>query len=575
MKVCIIPARGGSKRIPRKNIRPFLGRPIIEYAIKTALNSKLFDEVIVSTDDIEIVTFSESFGVIVHHRSKENSDDFATTSDVIVEVLRDLESKNKLPETVCCIYPTSPLLDENDLNEAIEVFEKQGFDSLVSSVSFSFPPQRGFYLDDNIVQLVSAESMPKRSQDLPKQFHDAGSFYFFKSKSMLDSKNLWAGKVGAYILPESKVQDIDTEEDWKMAELKFLQLSKEKKSEFEEWSDLKYKCLQKQIYSQGEFKIVPIRSIDRHEIQKWRNEQIYHLRQDKPLSSENQENYFQNTVLPLFKENQPKQILFSFLKDNICIGYGGLVHINWIDRNAEISFVMNTSLEKDLFSFYWSNYLKLIEKVAFDEIEFHKIYTFAFDVRPHLYEVLVNSNYMEEARLKEHCFFDNKFLDVLIHSKINRFIKYRKPSIEDAALYYEWANDKTVRINSYNTSEIDYESHLNWFNAKLIDENCLMYLFQNEINDNIGQVRIQTQDNFTALIGVSIDPIQRGKGYASRLIRIASDDFLSKNKDYTIDAFIKDDNITSAKSFEKAGFILKEMLNYENVKSFHYIKKHP
>lgn len=180
-----------------------------------------------------------------------------------------------------------------------------------------------------------------------------------------------------------------------------------------------YNCLTNSIFQQGSFSIVPLRYEDRLDILKWRNEQIYHLRQNKPLTVEDQENYFKNVVDTLFDQEQPSQILFSYLENDICIGYGGLVHINWTDKNAEISFIMNTGLEKDDFQKHWNIYLGLIEQVAFKEMNFHKIFTYAFDLRPHLYEVFDLAGFTKEARLKEHCFFENKFIDVVIHSKIN------------------------------------------------------------------------------------------------------------------------------------------------------------
>lgn len=151
---------------------------------------------------------------------------------------------------------------------------------------------------------------------------------------------------------------------------------------------------------------------------KWRNEQIYHLRQATPLTQEAQEAYFENVVAKLFDQEKPSQILFSFLEDGVCIGYGGLVHINWIDKNAEISFVMDTSLEKNNFDSNWSNFLVMLEKVALIHLKFHKLYVYAFDLRPHLYNVLTKNGYFLDANLKEHCFFNGKFIDVLIHSKL-------------------------------------------------------------------------------------------------------------------------------------------------------------
>ena len=181
----------------------------------------------------------------------------------------------------------------------------------------------------------------------------------------------------------------------------------------------KYWALKSQIFEFGKYSIVPIRFEDRFRIMKWRNEQQYHLRQNKPLTKDNQNNYFTNVIEKLFNEEKPNQILFSYLENDICIGYGGLVHINWIDKNAEISFIMNTQLEKDSFHKHWSNYLHLIEQVAFNDLGLHKIFTYAFDLRPHLYEVLEINHFKKEAIFKEHCFFNKKYIDVIIHSKIN------------------------------------------------------------------------------------------------------------------------------------------------------------
>lgn len=178
-----------------------------------------------------------------------------------------------------------------------------------------------------------------------------------------------------------------------------------------------YKCLKNQRFEYNEFALIPLRDEDQFSIMQWRNEQIYHLRQAKPLTEADQKNYFDNVVSKLFEQEKPSQLLFSFLKNGECIGYGGLVHINWIDRNAEISFIMETALEKDFFEYHWSSYLSLIQKVAFSEINFHKIFTYAFDLRPHLYAMLLKNDFTEEARLKEHCYFEGKFIDVLIHTK--------------------------------------------------------------------------------------------------------------------------------------------------------------
>ncbi len=181
----------------------------------------------------------------------------------------------------------------------------------------------------------------------------------------------------------------------------------------------KYKILDIHGLFRDNYAIVPIRMNDRYNIMKWRNEQIYHLRQNKPLTRADQDKYFNTVVAALFNQEQPNQILFSYLEGDKCIGYGGLVHINRVDRNAEISFIMETSLEKDFFEFHWTTFLSLIEKVAFQDLVLHKLFIYAFDLRPHLYKVLEKSNYFKDAVLKEHCRVNGHFYDVVIHSKIN------------------------------------------------------------------------------------------------------------------------------------------------------------
>ena len=181
-----------------------------------------------------------------------------------------------------------------------------------------------------------------------------------------------------------------------------------------------YNVLNNQSFSQGEYQLVPLRYEDRLKIMNWRNEQIYHLRQAEPLTVESQENYFNNVVSKLFDQEKPTQVLFSYMENDVCIGYGGLVHINWIDKNAEISFIMDTALEKDSFEFHWGTYLGLIEQVAFNELAMHKIYTYAFDIRPHLYPAIEKAGFTKEAVLKEHCLLEGEYKDVVFHSKINR-----------------------------------------------------------------------------------------------------------------------------------------------------------
>jgi RimJ/RimL family protein N-acetyltransferase len=180
-----------------------------------------------------------------------------------------------------------------------------------------------------------------------------------------------------------------------------------------------YKCLGKTLFESGDYSIVPIRDEDKYIIMQMRNEQIYHLRQQYPLTKKAQELYFSTTIKDLFDQENPNQILFSFLQNNTCIGYGGLVHINWVDKHAEISFIIKPELEAIYFHPCWVNFLKMLEDAAFNYLSFHKIFTYAFDIRPHLYVALEAAGFAREATLKEHCFFEEKYIDVLIHSKIN------------------------------------------------------------------------------------------------------------------------------------------------------------
>lgn len=167
------------------------------------------------------------------------------------------------------------------------------------------------------------------------------------------------------------------------------------------------------------FELIPIRYEDRYEIMDWRNDQIYHLRQKETLTKDIQDNYFNDVIKLLFNDREPKQLLFSFLNNNKLVGYGGLVHIDWIDLRAEISFVINTKLEKKYFKKYWHIYLGFIEEISYSRLFLNKIFIYAFDLRPHLYDVLEQNNYFLDARLKNHIIFNNEFRDVVIYSKFN------------------------------------------------------------------------------------------------------------------------------------------------------------
>lgn len=220
--LCIIPARGGSKRIPRKNIKDFLGKPIIAYSIEAALKSNLFDVVMVSTDDEKIAKVAKQYGAKVPFiRSKENADDFATTVDVLFEVLNEYKILGKSFKNGCCIYPTAPFVTPEVLKEGYNKLITDNFDSVFSVLRFSFPIQRALKIEKGKVVMFYPEFMERRSQDLEPSFHDAGQFYWFKPILVEEQKKLWTINTGEIEINELNAQDIDNETDWKLAELKY------------------------------------------------------------------------------------------------------------------------------------------------------------------------------------------------------------------------------------------------------------------------------------------------------------------------------------------------------------------
>ncbi|MHB9140344.1 MAG: GNAT family N-acetyltransferase [Paludibacter sp.] len=330
-----------------------------------------------------------------------------------------------------------------------------------------------------------------------------------------------------------------------------------------------YKILNKQIFSSGNYSLVPIRMEDRFDIMKWRNEQIYHLRQSEPLTEEMQNIYFANVVSKLFEQDKPSQLLFSYLENGKCIGYGGLVHINWIDRNAEISFIMDTSRERTEFHKHWGIYLELLEQIAFDELCLHKIYTYAFDLRPHLYEAIEAKGYTKEAILKEHCLFDGVYKDVMIHSKINQHITIRNININDKEITFEWTNDKITRDNSFNSQSITFEEHSAWFERKLNDKNATYFICEVE-NKPASIVRFDKADE-KVVIGITIAPAFRGKKLAALFLQKSCIKYLDETNADHIYAYIKKNNKASIKSFEKAGFLYNKTLEISNYEALEYI----
>jgi len=221
MKIAVIPARGGSKRIPRKNIKEFFGKPMLAWSIEAAISSNLFDQIIVSTDDQEIAKVAESLGANVPFiRPEKISDDFATTTDVIGHAVEWMIEENYSVEAVCCIYATAPFIRFSDLQESYKIFNSGNWEYVFSATDFAAPIFRSFKRNqENGLEMFYPQFFDTRSQDLPEALHDAGQFYWGKPSAWLDGKRIFDQHSTPLIIPRYRVQDIDSDEDWIRAEL--------------------------------------------------------------------------------------------------------------------------------------------------------------------------------------------------------------------------------------------------------------------------------------------------------------------------------------------------------------------
>ena len=225
-KIAVITARGGSKRIPGKNILPFLGKPILAYSIEAAIKSGEFDEVMVSTDDARIASIAKEYGAKVPFlRSEKTSGDFAGTADVLLEVLGEYEKLGQSFDILCCIYPTAPFVTEMKLSDAVNKLVASDADTLLPVVKFSYPPQRALVNKGGFLIFNEPEHINSRSQDLEPYFHDAGQFYIMKTEAFKKNREIMKGKIIPYELPEMEVQDIDNMSDWQIAEIKYQAMS--------------------------------------------------------------------------------------------------------------------------------------------------------------------------------------------------------------------------------------------------------------------------------------------------------------------------------------------------------------
>ncbi|MEY8388134.1 pseudaminic acid cytidylyltransferase [Oscillospiraceae bacterium 38-13] len=222
LKIAVIPARGGSKRIPRKNIREFCGKPILAYSIEAAEGSGLFDEIMVSTDDTEIADVSKRYGnYIPFLRSAETADDDATITDVLTEVLKAYQKRGCVFSMLCYIYPTAPFVTADKLRRAYQMLEESGADALLPVTPFSYPPLRGLAVQENRIRMKWPENTFTRSQDLETIYHDCGQFGWIRTETLLRERNILCQNMIPMFLSGLEVQDIDSEIDWELAEQKY------------------------------------------------------------------------------------------------------------------------------------------------------------------------------------------------------------------------------------------------------------------------------------------------------------------------------------------------------------------
>ncbi len=221
-KIAIITARGGSKRIPRKNIKEFCGKPILAYSIEAARTSGLFDTVMVSTDDREIAELARKYGAEVpFFRSERTAGDFATTNDVLLGGLEEYEKRGECYDLGCCIYPTAPFVTAAKLKDALGRLEGSGADTLIPVVAFSYPPQRAMVVREDRLVFEYPRYLDSRSQDLEPHYHDVGQFYLFYTEAFRRNGKLMVGNILPYVVSEMEVQDIDNQTDWEIAEIKY------------------------------------------------------------------------------------------------------------------------------------------------------------------------------------------------------------------------------------------------------------------------------------------------------------------------------------------------------------------
>lgn len=312
-----------------------------------------------------------------------------------------------------------------------------------------------------------------------------------------------------------------------------------------------YKALSQQSFELGSLRLVPIQDEDKYLIMEWRNEQMFHLRQNKELSRADQQHYFQTIVRPLFSQEKPDQILFSLLEEDTCIGYGGLVHLDWYKLEAEVSFLMNTSLESKRFEELWSKFLKILKVVAFDQLALVRIFTYAYDLRENLYPPILENHFKLTRRIPNVLRESNRSYDVLIHTKLNTNYTFRDAVENDVEITYSLVNHPQTRKYSFSQEEISASSHRQWF-LNRINQGGLYKIFK-YFSQQMGVYRLDLQDN-KGVLSYSIAPEHHGKGHGKRLLLLGIHESFSSTRIEELVGYVSEENAASLHLFRSVGF---------------------
>ena len=316
--------------------------------------------------------------------------------------------------------------------------------------------------------------------------------------------------------------------------------------------------LSQQSFQFESLKLVPIRDEDKYSIMQWRNEQIFHLRQNTTLTKADQEEYFETIIQPLFTEKKPSQILFSLLEDDNCIGYGGLVHLDWTKLEAEVSFLMNTNFELQRFQELWYKFLKILNVVAFDQIGLVRIFTYAYDLRPKLYKPILENNFQLSRVIPNALTAEHQSYDVLIHTKLNENYVLRDVIENDLEITYLWVNHPYTRKHSFSNTDISADSHRLWFYNR-IKQGGLYRIFEH-FSMGIGVYRLDI-DGQDGVLSYLIDAEHHGRGIGKRLLLLSIHESFSSTSIGNLIGYVSKKNSVSLHLFRSIGFSENVMID--------------